>query len=94
MTLWSFLFAAIGPLVIRALIAIGFTAITFTGVKVVVDQTISLAQTNWATLPLTVLQLSSLAGVPEALGFIFAAITARMTLWLATNTTRLVFTGK
>jgi hypothetical protein len=78
-TLFAFLAAAVGPLVIRALLAIGFTAVSFAGVTTLVNQLVSLA---------------SLCGVPEALGLLFAAIVARATLWVGSSATRLIFTGK
>lgn len=94
MTLGAFLAASIGPLVIRALLAVGFTAVTFTGVQAAVNGLIASAQANWSAAPAGVIQFASLAGVPEGLGVICAAIVARLTLWLGVSATRLVFTGK
>jgi Protein of unknown function (DUF2523) len=93
-SLFAFLSAAIGPLVIRALLAVGFTSVTFAGVLAVVNQLVSSAQTSWSSLPLGVLQIASLCGVPEALGIVTAAFVARATLWVAASSSRLIFTGR
>lgn len=94
MTLGAFLASAVGPLVIRALLAVGFTAVTFAGVQTAVNGLIASAQSNWAAAPAGVIQFASLAGVPEGLGVICAAIVARLTLWVGVASTRLIFTGK
>lgn len=94
MKLFTFLLGAVGPLAIRVLSAVGFTAVTFTGVQAVVNQLIGLAQTHWSEAPAGVIQLASLAGIPEGLGLICGAFVARLTLWLAAQATKLIFTGK
>lgn len=66
----AWLLALIGPLVIKAIIALGFTAIVFTGVTELVNQLIASAQASWSTIPLAVLQLCSLSGIPESLGML------------------------
>jgi hypothetical protein len=91
--LWSFLASAIGPLAIRALLALGFTGISFAGVNTAFQALITYSQSQWLGLPTAVLQLASVAGVPIALGMIFGAGTARITLWVTTNMTKLIFKG-
>lgn len=92
--MWAFLASAIGPLAIRALVAIGFASVTFAGVKTGFDALVSTAQSNWSALPAAVLQLASLAGVPQALGLVLGAMSARIALWSAANGTKLIFKGK
>lgn len=72
----GFLLQMVGPLVARAVIALGFTTLTFTGISIVVGQLLASAQASWAALPATTLQLASLFGAPEALGMIFGAYAA------------------
>ncbi len=90
-TFAAFLFSMVGPLVIRALIALSFTAVVFTGVTDVVNSLVSYAQSSWATLPSTVLALVSLSGIPQVLGMIFGAYTARVAMWAALGATKYVF---
>jgi hypothetical protein len=92
-TLFAFLVGAVGPLAIRVLMAIGFATVTFTGVTVAMNNLIEFAQTNWSSLPATVLQLASIAGIPLALGMVFGAGMARVTLWMVANSTKLIFKG-
>lgn len=89
--MWAFLFSAVGPLAIRALTLIGFSAVTFTGVMELVNALISQAQASWSSMPVVMLSLASLAGVPQALGLIFGAFVARATLWIGASASKLLF---
>ena len=86
----AFLLALIGPLVIKALIALAIGTVTFTGVTVALSGLITMATSNWSSVFPAVLQLASLAGVPEALGIICGAMTARVALWVAASATKFV----
>jgi len=92
-TLFSFLAAAVGPLAIRILMAIGFASVSFAGVTAAFTALISSAQSSWSALPLAVLQLASICGIPSCLGLIFGAGMARITLWAVANGTKLIFKG-
>lgn len=94
MNIAAWLLAMVGPLAIRVLTTVGFSAVTFVGVQLIVDSLISLAQTHWSAMPLAALQLASLAGVPEGMGLICGAFVARVTLYMAQNATKLLFTGR
>lgn len=88
--MWNFLLGAVGPLAIRALTLIGFTAVTFTGVTALTDSLVSQAQTSWAGLPADVLALAAIAGLPQALGLVFGAMVARTALWVGSSASRLL----
>lgn len=90
MTAAAWLLALIGPLVIRGIIALGFTAVTFTGVTALVATLVSSAQTSWASMPAAVLQLVALSGIPEVMGMLFGALTARVTMWAAVSMSKYV----
>lgn len=91
--MWAFLAAAVGPLAIRALVAIGFAAISFTGVQTAFGALTSYAQQYWAALPAAVLQLAALCGVHTALGLIFGAMVGRLAVWTVMNGSKLLFRG-
>lgn len=91
--MWAFLASAVGPLAIRALVAVGFTTVTFAGVTAAFQGLNSYAQTSWGSLPVAVLQLASLARVPEALGLVFGAMAFRLAVWTASNGVKMVFKG-
>lgn len=80
MNLGSFILALVGPVLVRAIIALGFTAVTFTGITVLTDSLVEYAQSSWSAVPLTVIQLASLSGIPEFLGMIFGALVARVAI--------------
>lgn len=90
MNLAAWLLAMVGPLVVRGLIALAFTAVTFTGVTELTSSLVSTAQSNWASLPANVLSLCALSGIPQALGMIFGALNARVAMWAAVAATRYV----
>lgn len=83
----------VAPVVVRAVAALGFTAVTFAGVTAATNGLITMAQTNWSSMPVAVLQLASLSGIPESLGLIAGAFVARLVVWSAINGTKFVLKG-
>lgn len=90
MTWATWLLSLAGPLVIRALLAIGVSVLTITGVDTAFGGLVSSAQSYYGGMPSAVLGLASLAGVPQALGIVFGAFNARLAMWLAVSATRWV----
>lgn len=84
------LLALAGPMAVKVIVALGFTAMTFTGVQALVNSLITSAQGNWSAMPAAVLQVASLSGVPESLGMICGAYVARVGLWVTLNGTKFV----
>lgn len=89
-TLFSFLMGAVGPVVIQALVTLGFTAVTVTGATVAMNALVNQAQTSWAALPAGVLALCSLAGIHTCIGLVFGAFLARLTTWAAVGASKLL----
>lgn len=90
MPLATFLLSLIGPLAIRALLALGIGTLTFTGVTVALNGLIGIAQSNWAGVPSDVLALASIAGIPEAIGIVCGAMVSRVSMWAASSATKFV----
>lgn len=90
MNLAAWLITLIGPLAVRVIAALGFTAVTYAGVTALVDQLVGVAQQNWASMPLAVLQLVTISGIPQVLGMIFGAYMARVAMWAAVGAARYV----
>ncbi|WP_426342800.1 DUF2523 domain-containing protein [Pseudoduganella sp. S-14] len=90
MNIAAWLLTLVGPLVVRIVAALGFTAVAYTGVTVLVNQLVSTAQQNWSSMPLAVLQLCTLSAIPQVLGMIFGAYMARVAMWAATGAARYV----
>ena len=88
MTLWGFLAAAVGPLAIKILIALGISAVTFVGVDTVSAQLIGYVTSGYSGLPVATLQIFGLAGVGQGLGLILGAFNARLALWLFASATK------
>ena len=93
MTLWSFLLAAVGPLAMRVLSALGISVLTFVGVESVVDQLIAYVTGAWGGLPGDAALLLGLAGLGEGMGVVLGAITSRLAIWSAASASRWVVGG-
>lgn len=88
MTLWSFLLAAVGPLAIKIMVALGISVLTVGGVSEIMDALIAHSQESWSSMPTAMLGLVGLSGASTAVGMILGAFNARLALWLATSATR------
>lgn len=79
------LVGAAGPIAVKALAALGFSAVTFVGISAVVAQLVGIAQANWSAMPSGVLQLASLSGIPTGLGMVFGAYAALFSIRAASG---------
>lgn len=93
MPLISMLMSLAGPLALRVLTVLGLGTVTFTGVASSLQGLIDLAVTNYGGLSADVLALAGLAGIPQALGLIAGAMTARVGMWAAVSATKFVVSG-
>lgn len=90
MNVYAWIISILGPLVVRVVVALGFTAVTYTGVTALVDSLLLIAQNNWSSMPLSVLQLATLSGIPQVMGMIFGAYMARVAMWASVGAARYV----
>lgn len=90
----TWLLALVGPLAQRALVYLGFVALSMSGVTAAVDLLVAQLDAAWQGLPASVLSLVSLAHVPQGLGLVVGAHLARIALWAQINGTRLVYKGR
>lgn len=93
MTWATWLISMVGPIIVKVLAFIGITLTTIAGVDVVFGQLQGYATSNWAGMPAAVIQLCSLAGVPEGLGIIFGAFNARLAMWSFVAAKRFLFSS-
>lgn len=77
-----------GPFVIKALTALGIGTLTFAGVTEALSGLLTMAKTNWSAMPVNVLTLATLAGIPQGLGIIAGAYTSRVAMWVAASATK------
>lgn len=89
-TLAGLLMGLAGPIILRILVTLGVGIVTFTGVTAGLQGLIGMAQSSWSALPAAMLALASIAGVPQGLGIIAGAMTARVATWAAVSATRWV----
>lgn len=86
----AFLMAIVPSLLARVLGALGMAVVTFTGMSLLMDQVIGVAQTFWGGLPAGMLALAGLAGVGQALSIIMGAILTRVAIWQIQRATRIL----
>jgi len=94
MPLAAWLVSLVGPMAARALIALGFTAVSFAGVTTAMTALVNLAQTSWSSMPANVLAIASISGIPEALGMITSAYAARVAVWAVQNGSKYILGAK
>jgi Protein of unknown function (DUF2523) len=93
MTWVSMLMGLAGPMVLRVLTVLGLGTVTFTGVVTSLQSLIDLAVTNYGGMSADILALAGLAGIPQALGIVAGALTARVGMWVAVSATKFVLSG-
>lgn len=89
-SLSSLLMKLAGPMAMRILTSLGIGTLTYVGVSEAMDGLISAMTSAWSGLPSDVLALVSLAGVPQGLGIVCGAFTARIGAWVAANAVKFV----
>lgn len=68
------------PIVKRVFLALGIGVVTFIGLDVVFNQILQSAQSSWGAIPSAVAGMMGLAGIPDAIGIIFGALTTRLSM--------------
>lgn len=80
MALWG-AFLRLAPTIVgRALLALGFQAVTITGLTVSLDWATSYVASHWSGLPAVSLQVLGALKVGTDIGIIVGAVSARMVL--------------
>lgn len=82
----GFLLQAVGSLVARVLIALGISAVTYTGVSQSIDFAASFIVSHWAALPALATQILGALRIGTDISIIIGCITARLTLSGLTST--------
>lgn len=77
-TIGAFLASAIGPLVKKALIAIGIGTITYTGLQAAFDAAQAQVISHYGQMSGSALSLADLAGVGQTIGILLGALAARV----------------
>lgn len=94
MNLAAYLLALALPWVVRVLVGLGFATVSFASVSVAADALLDIALDKWSAMPSAVLAISTLSGIPQALGMVAGAYVARVAVWSAINGTKYVLGAK
>lgn len=94
MNLIPWILGLIGPILFRAVGALGFSAVAYVGVEALIQSLITVAQNSWGSIPASILQLASVGGLPEALGMVFGAYVSVFTAKFAITAYKMIFAPK
>ncbi|MBI1887206.1 MAG: DUF2523 domain-containing protein [Nitrosomonadales bacterium] len=86
----AFLVSAVGPLVKKALIAIGLGIVTYAGLQAAFDAAQAQIIANYGAMAGASLQLADLAGVGQTIGILLGALTARVGMVAASHIGRVL----
>ena len=78
LALW--VLALVGPVVKKVLVALGVGIVTYTSLQYLGGQISSAVMGAWGGVSGSILQILSLAGLPECIGITLGAINARIAL--------------
>lgn len=90
MKLAAWIASLVPSLVAKILAALGMGVLTVTGFTVAWNSVKALIISNFSAMPASIMGLASLAGVGEALGIIFGAITARVAYSALVSSSKIV----
>lgn len=79
-SLGTWLMAAVGPLAIRVLAALGIGWVTYETVGVLAQSVVTSAQAAWGGMVGPVVGMANLLGLSEAMGIMCGALVARVAL--------------
>ena len=82
---WAWAVAAVGPLVKRALIAVGIGVVSYASLSALANTLIQTVQQQWGGVSGSILQIASLAGIPDAMSLLCGALLARVALVAVTK---------
>ena len=74
----------------RVLIWLGITYGTYVGIEAGFDFLLQRSQDYWKSMPVELLQLASLSGLPEALAMVFAAYSTRIAAFTFASASRFI----
>ncbi len=73
-----FLISLAWPIAKKVLLALGIGMITYGGLSLIAGQVVTQVQAYWGQMPISILQIGSLLGIPQSIGILLGAITARV----------------
>lgn len=86
----TFLLSLAGPILKRALIALGIGWVTYQGLDVLLSALIGSVQSNFSAFSGSAAQIVWLAGFGQAIGIVLGAITARMSMMILSKLGKVV----
>lgn len=73
-----FLISLAWPIAKKVLLALGIGMITYGGLSLIAGQVVTQVEAYWGQMPISILQIGSLLGIPQSIGIMLGAITARV----------------
>lgn len=76
--LFPWLISLVWPLAKKLLLALGIGVLTYSSLSALSSSVISAVSTAWGQQPLVAIQIGSLLGIPQSMGIICGALSARV----------------
>ncbi|KGW11652.1 DUF2523 domain-containing protein [Burkholderia pseudomallei] len=87
----SLLVSLVGPIVTRVLVALGIGFVTVAGIDAALNQVIQCMTASAGGIPTDIANVLALGGVGDAIAYVLGGISARVSFYMLTSTTRMVF---
>ncbi|MBN3780188.1 DUF2523 domain-containing protein [Burkholderia sp. Ac-20345] len=85
------LVSLVGPIVTRVLLALGIGFVTVTGIDLAMNQVIEWMTASVGGIPSDIANVLALGGVGEGIAYVLGGLSARVSFYLLTSTTKMVF---
>jgi len=76
--LFVWLLAAAWPIAKKVLVMLGVGWVTYEGLSLLGNQVVAEVLAVWGAMPASMLQMASLLGIPQSIGIVLGAMTARI----------------
>lgn len=76
--IFVWLLAAAWPIAKKVLVMLGIGWVTYEGLSLLGNQVVSEVSAVWGSMPVSMLQMASLLGIPQSIGIVLGAMTARI----------------
>lgn len=87
----TLLVSLVGPIVTRVLVALGIGFLTVTGIDLALNQVIQWLTASVGGLAADIANVLALGGVGDGIAYVLGGLSARVSFYLLTSTTKMVF---
>ncbi|MBF3781027.1 DUF2523 domain-containing protein [Burkholderia pseudomallei] len=87
----TLLVSLVGPIVTRVLVALGIGFVTVAGIDAAMNQVVAWMTSSAGGIPADIANVLALGGVGDGIAYVLGGLSARVSFYLLTSTTKMVF---